>query len=287
MVVRHKLATDWGHGKIIKASRRSLIVEFCNAGIRELDPRIAPLEFVNDTSSNIPITYPADPNRSANTSVEFFAKPRWTKTFQDLQKRPPPNESGIYGWYFKEIPPYLPYKECAYARAGLMSRKWRLLYIGKGKSLKKRILGFHFNGDADVSTLRLSLGCLLIKRYELCLYKKDSKTEGKYDYTFGDKGEEKISDWMKKNARVTWVASPNYGTLEENAVHTYVLPLNIKENPNLFVPLKTLRSRLKDCAVPRGSKKPRKAINKAYDEFKKARKKKAVLTRQSPPTAVG
>lgn len=274
MVVRHKLATDWGHGKIIKASRRSLIVEFCNAGMRELDPRIAPLEFVNDASSNINVSSLNNPSRGINTDIEFFAKPPWTKTFRDLQKKPPPDESGVYGWYFNEIPPYVPYKECAHTRPRLMSRKWRLLYIGKGNSLKKRILRFHFNGDADVSTLRLSLGCLLIKRYQLCLYKKDSKTKGKYDYAFGDKGEEKISNWMKKNARVTWIASLNYGTLEENAIHTYALSLNIKENPNLFVPLKTLRSRLKDCAVPRGSKEPRKAINKAYDEFKKACKKR-------------
>ena len=272
MIVRHKLASDWGHGKITEVEDQLLIVKFSNVGLRYLDPNIAPLELINEAKSNIQVNSLDNPSRSVNTDIEFFAKPPWTKTFRDLQTKAPPDESGIYGWYFNEIPPYVPYKKCAHTRPRL--KKWRLLYIGKGKSLKKRILGFHFNGDADVSTLRLSLGCLLIKHHKLCLYKRLSKTEGKYDYTFGDKGEKEISNWMKKNTRVAWVASPNYETLEKNAIHTYTLPLNIKENPNLFVPLKTLRSRLKGCAIPRGSKRPHKAINKAYDEFKKACKKR-------------
>jgi hypothetical protein len=195
--------------------------------------------------------------------------PDFIRSFGEIQTTPPPNSPGVYGWYFRKIPPYIPYKKTVYIRRRI--KKWRLLYIGKGISLKKRILGFHSNGDADVSTLRLSLGCLFVKQLKLCLYIKPSEVSDD-SYYFGDKGEEKISEWMKNNARVSWIQTPNYGCLEDSVIERYVLPLNIKGSPNPFKPLKNLRIALKKCAVPRGSKRPSKEIDQAYEKYIKESK---------------
>ena len=80
---------------------------------------------------------------------------------------PVPARPGAYAWYFREVPPGVPVDGC-HQDQGL----W-LLYVGispskpptNGKlpskqSLAKRIR-YHFTGNAEGSTLRLTLGCLL------------------------------------------------------------------------------------------------------------------------------
>lgn len=203
------------------------------------------------------------------TDLEYFEEPDFIRSFDEIQKDPPPYSPEVYGWYFRKIPPYIPYKETVYTRRRI--KKWRLLYIGKGISLRKRIVRFHFNGDADVSTLRLSLGCLYAKQLNLCLYIKPSENNDD-SYYFGDKGEEKILGWMKKNARVSWIQTNTYGSLEDSVIERYVPPLNIKGCRNPFKPLKNLRIALKKCAVPRGSKRPGKEIDKAYEKYIKESK---------------
>src|SRR4051812_45024264 len=86
---------------------------------------------------------------------------------------PVPEAPGVYAWYFREIPRDVPISGC------VQSRDYTLLYIGispsappnNGKrpstqSLVKRIR-YHYRGNAEGSTLRLTLGCLLQDKLQI------------------------------------------------------------------------------------------------------------------------
>jgi len=106
----------------------------------------------------------------------------------------PPNEAGIYAWFFDwRIP--------SVCRSGCFGHStFKLLYIGQASNLRRRIVNCHFKGSADVSTLRLTLGCLL----EEVLPAKLSVTwRGRW--TFSRDGEKRLSEWMRLHARVTWI----------------------------------------------------------------------------------
>lgn len=118
-----------------------------------------------------------------------------------------PSAPGIYAWYFSE-PPSL---EINLDECWRWENKW-LLYVGISPSeppkneakpskntLRKRING-HMNGNAYGSTLRLSLGCLLSKTLDIELQRIGSSNR----MTFAN-GESVLSEWLDKNAFVTWV----------------------------------------------------------------------------------
>ena len=72
-----------------------------------------------------------------------------------------PPARGVYAWYFRDIPPTVPVEDC-HTRDGLT-----LLYVGISpknasslQNLRKRIT-YHYKGNAEGSTLRLTLGALL------------------------------------------------------------------------------------------------------------------------------
>lgn len=80
---------------------------------------------------------------------------------------PVPLEPGIYGWYFRQVPAQIDVSGC-HSIGGLT-----LLYVGispkappangrppSRSSLRKR-LQTHYCGNAEGSTLRKTLGCLL------------------------------------------------------------------------------------------------------------------------------
>ena len=201
--------------------------------------------------------------------LAYFAEPKKILSLKDLEKSPPPSSPGVYGWYFKSkgLPPHILVRRCVNTRRRL--QKWTLLYVGIGANLKSRILGKHFGGTADSSSLRLSLGCLLAQKLGICLWKFHKKDEGKFRYTFSDRGEGKLSMWMAKYARVAWVVSEDYDRLEQRVISEYRPPLNTEDNPILFVPLGLLKTDMKRCAVFRGSKAPRKAVRRVYKKFVK------------------
>jgi hypothetical protein len=108
----------------------------------------------------------------------------------------PPPSPGLYGWFFKcvPLPPKVPIDSCI-VREGAT-----LLYIGispnNDKStgdLRKRVR-LHFNVTAEFSTLRLTLGCLLVDKLGTELLQDVSG--GK---TFGEK-ERVLSEWMAVNS---------------------------------------------------------------------------------------
>lgn len=143
---------------------------------------------------------------------------------------PVPREPGVYAWYFREIPPGVPTTDCRHALGAT------LLYVGispkkppgavastrppSSQTLRTRICS-HYSGDAEGSTLRLTLGCLL----GLPLYRVGSGRRR----TFAD-GEERLSEWMAQNAFVTWLSTSEPWLLEEQLISTVSVPLNLDQN---------------------------------------------------------
>ena len=164
---------------------------------------------------------------------------------------PVPKKPGIYAWFFKEIPPGVPTTGC------ITCQGLTLLYIGiapqkptkSGKKSDKKIfdrLRFHYRGDPEGSTLRLSLGCLLSEKLKIRLQRR----EGGKSLTFRD-GEQILSHWMEENAFVTWVVRDEPWLLEEELIQKVSLPLNLQGNDRhpFYIRLKTIRKACKDAAI--------------------------------------
>jgi len=139
--------------------------------------------------------------------------------------------SGVYAWYFREMPPTVPAARC-HTHDGRT-----LLYIGiaprqpsktgkrpSTRTLRHRIRN-HMRGNAYGSTLRLTLGCLLADKLSIKLQCVGS---GKR-LTFGA-GEAVLSDWMGQNAFVCWVTTPQPWQLEAEMIASLDLPLNLGQN---------------------------------------------------------
>jgi hypothetical protein len=147
------------------------------------------------------------------------------------QPCPIPKVPGIYAWYFKEVPPGVPTTNC------ILHKEYTLLYIGispkappkngrrpSGQSVCSR-LRYHFQGNAEGSTLRLSLGCLLRVSLNIQLRRVGSGNR----LTFAQ-GEAVLSDWMDKNAFIAWCEHPSPWEPEEELIKEVSLPLNLDQN---------------------------------------------------------
>jgi hypothetical protein len=147
----------------------------------------------------------------------------------------------VYAWYFRNLLPDSSTADC------LRFGDLRLLYTGispsappkNGKSPSKQTLfhrvRYHYRGNAEGSTLRLSLGCLLSGRINVELRRVGSGKQ----LTFTD-GEERLSDWMGENAFVVWMECDEPWLIEQRLISTFCLPLNLdRNNTNLFHPTLT------------------------------------------------
>lgn len=154
---------------------------------------------------------------------------------------PVPAERGVYGWFFKNTLPNVPLSECA-TKDGKT-----LFYVGispsrpfTNQNLRKRITS-HFKGNAEGSTLRLTLGVLLAEQsgFPLCTA-RNSKSK-----TFSTHGEQWLNDWMEENAFVCWVQHPEPWDVESGIIKSVSLPLNIQGNDHPFA--ETLSSMRKEA----------------------------------------
>ncbi len=163
---------------------------------------------------------------------------RWS----ELKNNPtlPPRSTGVYAWFFNRVPAGVPTDSC------LVREGTTLLYVGETgkKTLWDRLKSQHFGGNAESSTLRQTLGCLLEGELGTVLMLKPGS--GKPSKTFMEK-EGFLTGWMADNARVAWVKTPKPQILEDHLLKTQGrgLPLNIKGNPNnpFRVRLKELREK--------------------------------------------
>src|SRR5262245_52496513 len=128
----------------------------------------------------------------------------WSRAEVLSRPSPVPKAPGVYAWYFRGLD-VVPSSSC------VRCDDFRLLYTGISpsppprngraattQSLHHRIR-YHYMGNAEGSTLRLSLGCLLAAQLGIELRRVGS---GKR-LTFSN-GEVRLSQWMADNARVVW-----------------------------------------------------------------------------------
>ena len=136
-----------------------------------------------------------------------------------------PKFPGVYAWYFRNFPAEIPTDGCE-VHQGLT-----LLYIGivpknlqSQRTLHDRIKT-HLAGNAESSTLRFSLGCILSTELKIQLRRAGS---GKRK-TFAD-GEKILDEWLANNAFVTWVIREHPWEIEKKIIQSVSLPINLKHN---------------------------------------------------------
>lgn len=159
---------------------------------------------------------------------------------------PVPERSGIYAWYFKNIPPRVPVADC------VKNGEYTLLYVGispsrieSTQSLRKRIR-YHYRGNAAGSTLRLTLGVLLRDVIEFSLRRVGSADR----MTFTHVGEQALDEWMGQNAFVCWVEHSAPWSIEAEILKSVSLPLNLVDNEHhpFYGDLRRIRAEAKRSA---------------------------------------
>ena len=154
----------------------------------------------------------------------------WTRTEILARPCPVPASAGVYAWFFDPSPQVVP-TDGLVRSAGLA-----LLYVGispkppsaigtpSRQTLRSRIR-YHFRGNAEGSTLRLSLGCLLSQSLGIELRRVGSGQRMSFAA-----GERVLSDWLEQNARVAWLACDEPWRIEEQMIRSISLPLNLDQN---------------------------------------------------------
>jgi hypothetical protein len=172
------------------------------------------------------------PPTAAAGSGPLLAPTRlWSRGEVLAAPSPVPREPGVYAWYFHDLPPAVPADGCH------RHDDLTLLYIGiapkappkNGKPASTQRLyhrvRYHYRGNAEGSTLRLTLGCLLADTLGIRLRRVGSGNR----LTFAG-GEDALSTWMQRNAFVTWRVDPEPWLLEEQLIGRLALPLNLDQN---------------------------------------------------------
>ena len=144
---------------------------------------------------------------------------------------PVPAAAGVYAWYFQAPPEQVPLEGCHQVNGRY------LLYVGisprrpptngakpSSQTLRSRIR-YHYTGNAEGSTLRLTLGCLLEKSLSIQLRRVGSGNR----LTFAE-GETALSQWMTDHAFVVWAEHARPWQPESNLIRELELPLNLDQN---------------------------------------------------------
>ena len=147
-----------------------------------------------------------------------------------VERNPIPMCSGIYAWFFKEIPPNIITDRCS------KNYDLTLLYVGispksinSHQTIRDRIK-FHFTGDAGSSTLRFTLGCLLSNVLGIKLRLVGDNQRKIFCVGETRRGEDILSEWMRENAFVSWVHIEEPWLVERNIIANTFLPLNLQHN---------------------------------------------------------
>lgn len=156
-----------------------------------------------------------------------------------VRPSPVPASPGVYGWWFRRWPSLVVADQCVHHQG------WALLYAGispdrpprNGRRASRQSLAtrvrYHYTGNAEGSTLRKTLGCVLADELGIQLRRVGSGSR----MTFGA-GEQVLSAWMAENAFVSWVVRESPWELEDDLIAALDLPLNLKGNQvNAFHPV--------------------------------------------------
>jgi hypothetical protein len=143
-----------------------------------------------------------------------------------------PRSPGVYAWYFRKIPPGVPTHGC------VVRDNLTLLYVGiapkappqsgaaASKATLRSRIRYHMRGNAEGSTLRLTLGCLLREPLGIQLRRVGSGTR----MTFTPDGEALLSDWLTSNVYVCWSVTDRPWEAEASLINSICLPLNLAQN---------------------------------------------------------
>lgn len=164
---------------------------------------------------------------SALQFINLLSDAKALRSRQEILTRPCPVPAvhGLYAWYLMELP-NAPLRESQFAAP------FRLAYVGiapgrpgSRATLRSRIRQ-HLRGNASSSTLRLTLGCLLAGALGLCLV----PTGPTRRLTWGPTGEQALSAWLDRHARVAWTACLDPWRVEPDVVKAMEPPLNLHHN---------------------------------------------------------
>jgi hypothetical protein len=162
-------------------------------------------------------------------AADFLVNKAALYTWNDLDSNSgvPPALPGVYAWFFTEPPESVPVSGC------IKRDEAPLLYVGispgrtpSAQTLRTRIR-YHFMGNAEGSTLRLTLGCLLEPKLGTVLRRVGSGRRR----TFGPQ-EAALTCWIRLHARVSWVVYEQPELLERHLISALQLPLNLDQNKN-------------------------------------------------------
>ena len=173
------------------------------------------------------------PARGLDDHAARFLTPERVWRREEVLQRPSPIPAvpGVYGWWFDRPPAAMDTTGC---------RTWQgltLLYTGispkrpprNGRppsrgQLRQRITT-HYAGNAEGSTLRKTLGCLLADELGIELRRVGSGRRRTFV-----RGEQVLSDWMAKHAFVSVVQHPRPWEIEDRLIATLDVPLNLEGN---------------------------------------------------------
>jgi len=176
-----------------------------------------------------------------------------------------PEQNGVYAWYFRmrNVLENIPTEGCM--RSQWEGDDYALLYIGiapkraqvngkRNSTLNERIKNQHTNGNAEGSTLRFSLGCLLEDKLGIKLCRVEPM---KFD------DEEKLTHWMNENALVVWTLDEKPWLKEVDFIKKASPPLNIQHNRHHpFCPsLIRIRAEARERAKSLQEEKRKKSVN--------------------------
>ena len=160
-----------------------------------------------------------------NVRDRLLAAPIYTWNALAPDAMNPPRRPGVYAWLFRARLPGVPLTDC-FTRDGMS-----VLYVGispeseaSRATLRSRIR-YHFRGNAEGSTLRRTLGCLLEPEIGTCLRRVGSGNR----FTFAD-AEAALSEWMAAKAAVAWLEVERPWLVEPEIIRSLSLPLNIRDN---------------------------------------------------------
>jgi hypothetical protein len=185
-----------------------------------------------------------------DTLIRHLLFPQVLYTASEVLTRPcpVPTSAGVYVWFFDTALPLVDIGACH--RVGDRA----LLYIGispkapslrgfppSRSTLRKRIQT-HFRGNAEGSTLRRTLGCLLGPQLGIQLRRVGSG----HRYTFTNSGEQLLDRWIDQHAFVAWVETEKPWEIEKKILSSDLsLPLNVDGNPSETATAVVIAARLK------------------------------------------
>jgi GIY-YIG catalytic domain-containing protein len=167
--------------------------------------------------------------------LERLLHPKHLYTASEVLCRPcpVPTSPGVYARYFDAPVPLINLAAChridgrALLYVGISPKAPSAHGLPSSRSTLRKRIQTHYRGNAEGSTLRRTLGCLLGTQLGIQLRRVGSGGR----YTFTNPGEQTLDRWMDQHAFVTWVETKAPWQIEKKLLSSGPsLPLNIDGN---------------------------------------------------------